>query len=151
MLLKRTFFFLKRLRYRAIVKPLDIQSSRTTGSIVLQAALIWLLALVLAVPEAVFSDLQTFDITSTNETFVTCAPYPHAGELHPRIHSTMSFLIFYLVPLLVISVYYTFIAQSLFRSASNLPVEGDVNTRQVSGKNICFHSILYRFDQKPTI
>ena len=39
-------------RYRAIVKPLDIQTSRTTGSIVLQAALIWLLALVLAVPEA---------------------------------------------------------------------------------------------------
>ena len=123
------------------MKPLDIQTSSTTASIVLQAALIWLLALLLAVPEAVFSDLQTFDIPSTNETFVTCAPYPHAGALHPRIHSTMSFLIFYLVPLLVISVYYSFIAQSLMRSASNLPVEGNVNRRQVSGKILRIYSI----------
>ncbi|CAL8246409.1 unnamed protein product [Lota lota] len=117
-------------RYRAIVKPLDIQTSRTTGSIVLQAALIWLLALILAVPEAVFSDLQTFNITTTNETFVTCAPYPNTGELHPKIHSTISFLIFYVVPLLVILVHYTFIAQSLIRSASNLPIEGNVNARR---------------------
>ncbi|TKS69648.1 Gastrin-releasing peptide receptor [Collichthys lucidus] len=110
-------------RYRAIVKPLDIQTSSTTTSIVLRAALIWVFSLVLAIPEAVFSDLHTFNITSTNESFVTCAPYPHAGELHPKIHSMASFLIFYVIPLLVISMYYTFIARSLMRSASNLPVE----------------------------
>ncbi|KAM4629924.1 gastrin-releasing peptide receptor-like [Polymixia lowei] len=116
-------------RYRAIVKPLDIQTSSTT-SILLRAALIWLLSLILAVPEAVFSDLHTFSVGSTNETFVTCAPYPHAGELHPKIHSMASFLIFYVVPLLVISVYYAFIARSLVRSASNLPVEGNVHARR---------------------
>ncbi|KAG7234639.1 hypothetical protein INR49_004164, partial [Caranx melampygus] len=117
-------------RYKAIVKPLDIQTSSTTTSIVLRAALIWLFSLVLAIPEAVFSDLHTFNITSTNESFVTCAPYPHAGELHPKIHSMASFLIFYVIPLLVISVYYTFIAQSLMRSASDLPVEGNVHARR---------------------
>ncbi|XP_051235071.1 gastrin-releasing peptide receptor [Dicentrarchus labrax] len=117
-------------RYRAIVKPLDIQTSSTTTSIVLRAALIWLVSLVLAIPEAIFSDLHTFNVTSTNETFVTCAPYPHAGELHPKIHSMASFLIFYVIPLLVISMYYTFIARSLLRSASNLPVEGNVHARQ---------------------
>ncbi|GLD55960.1 gastrin-releasing peptide receptor [Lates japonicus] len=117
-------------RYRAIVKPLDIQTSSTTTSIVLRAALIWLLSLVLAIPEAIFSDLHTFNITSTNESFVTCAPYPHAGELHPKIHSMASFLIFYVIPLLVISVYYTFIARSLMRSASNLPVEGNMHARR---------------------
>ncbi|KAK5935508.1 hypothetical protein CgunFtcFv8_020864 [Champsocephalus gunnari] len=82
-------------RYRAIVRPLDIQTSNTTTSIVLRAALIWLFSLVLAIPEAVYSDLITFNVTSTNESFVTCAPYPHAGELHPKIHSMASFLIFY--------------------------------------------------------
>ncbi|KAG7231661.1 hypothetical protein INR49_004197 [Caranx melampygus] len=116
--------------YKAIVKPLDIQTSSTTTSIVLRAALIWLFSLVLAIPEAVFSDLHTFNITSTNESFVTCAPYPHAGELHPKIHSMASFLIFYVIPLLVISVYYTFIARSLMRSASDLPVEGNVHARR---------------------
>ncbi|TNM90890.1 hypothetical protein fugu_003179 [Takifugu bimaculatus] len=114
---------LHQVKYRAIVKPLDIQTSSTTGSILLRAALIWVLSLVLAIPEAIFSDLHTFNITSTNESFVTCAPYPHAGELHPRIHSMASFLIFYVFPLLVITVYYTFIAQSLMHSASNLPVK----------------------------
>ncbi|XP_069030578.1 gastrin-releasing peptide receptor [Embiotoca jacksoni] len=117
-------------RYRAIVKPLDIQTSTTTTSIVLRALLIWLFSLILAIPEAVFSDLHTFNITSTNESFVTCAPYPHAGELHPQIHSMASFLIFYVIPLLVISVYYSFITQSLMKSASNLPVEGNVHARR---------------------
>ncbi|KAK9543067.1 hypothetical protein VZT92_000876 [Zoarces viviparus] len=107
-------------RYRAIVKPLKIRTSSTTTCIVLRAALIWLLSLVLAIPEAVFSDLHTINVTSTNESFVTCA---HAGELHPKIHSMASFLIFYIIPLLVISVYYTFIARSLMRSASNLTVQ----------------------------
>lgn len=117
-------------RYRAIVKPLDSKHSGTTTSIVLRAALIWVFSLVLAIPEAVFSDLHTFNITSTNESFVTCAPYPHAGELHPKIHSMASFLIFYIIPLLVISVYYVFIAKNLMRSTLNLPVEDNVHARQ---------------------
>uniref|UniRef100_A0A3Q1IRS5 Gastrin-releasing peptide receptor n=2 Tax=Anabas testudineus TaxID=64144 RepID=A0A3Q1IRS5_ANATE len=116
-------------RYRAIVKPLDIQTSSTTVSIVMRAALIWIFSLVLAVPEAIFSDLHVFNITSTNESFITCAPYPH-GELHPKIYSTVSFLIFYIIPLLVITIYYTFIARSLMRSASDLPVEGNVHARR---------------------
>ncbi|KAM9765264.1 gastrin-releasing peptide receptor [Menidia menidia] len=116
-------------RYRAIVKPLDIQTSSTNG-IVVRAAFIWLISLILAIPEAVYSDLHTFSIPSTNESFVTCAPYPHAGKLHPQIHSMASFLIFYVIPLLVISMYYTFIARSLMRSASNLPVEGNVHARR---------------------
>ncbi|XP_053722115.1 gastrin-releasing peptide receptor [Synchiropus splendidus] len=117
-------------RYRAIVKPLDIQTSNTTAGIVLRAALIWFFSLILAIPEAVFSDLHTFHVASTNDTFVTCAPYPHAGDLHPKIHSMASFLIFYVIPLLVISVYYTFIACSLLKSTSNLPVEGNVHARR---------------------
>ncbi|XP_022063983.1 gastrin-releasing peptide receptor [Acanthochromis polyacanthus] len=117
-------------RYRAIVKPLDIQTSTTTASIILKAALIWIFSLILAIPEAVFSDLHTFNITSTNESFITCAPYPLAGELHPQIHSMVSFLVFYVIPLLIISVYYGFIARSLMSSASNLPVEGNLHARR---------------------
>ncbi|XP_033487523.1 gastrin-releasing peptide receptor [Epinephelus lanceolatus] len=130
-------------RYRAIVKPLDIQTSSTTTSIVLKAALIWLFSLILAIPEAVFSDLHTFNVTSTNESFITCAPYPPAGRLHPKIHSMASFLIFYVIPLLVISVYYTFIAHSLMRSTTNLPVEGNVYAkRQVESRKRLAKTVL---------
>ncbi|XP_012730522.2 gastrin-releasing peptide receptor [Fundulus heteroclitus] len=111
-------------RYKAIVRPLDINRSKATLGIGLRAGTIWLLSITLAVPEAVFSDLHTFTTSYTNETFVTCAPYPHAGELHPKIHSTASFLIFYIIPLLVISVYYFFIARSLVRSSADFSAEG---------------------------
>lgn len=112
------------------MKPLDIQTSSSTASIVMRAALIWVFSLILAIPEAVYSDLHTFNITSINESFVTCAPYPHAGDLHPKIHSMASFLIFYIIPLLVITVYYTLIAQSLVKSASNMPMEETAHARQ---------------------
>uniref|UniRef100_A0A3Q2QVB0 Gastrin-releasing peptide receptor n=1 Tax=Fundulus heteroclitus TaxID=8078 RepID=A0A3Q2QVB0_FUNHE len=111
-------------RYKAIVRPLDINRSKATLGIGLRAGTIWLLSITLAVPEAVFSDLHTFTTSYTNETFVTCAPYPHVGELHPKIHSTASFLIFYIIPLLVISVYYFFIARSLVRSSADFSAEG---------------------------
>lgn len=117
-------------RYKAIVKPMDIQSSKASLKVCLRAASIWMLSMVLAIPEAVFSDLHTFHIPQTNETFKTCAPYPHAGDLHPKIHSMASFLILYIIPLFIISVYYIFIARSLIQSANNMPVEGNTHIRR---------------------
>ncbi|XP_029981595.1 gastrin-releasing peptide receptor [Sphaeramia orbicularis] len=117
-------------RYKAIVTPLDIQRSSPTLSICLRAAAIWLVSVTLAIPEAVFSDLHTYTTSNTNETFVTCGPYPHAGELHPKIHSTASFLIFYIIPLFIISVYYFFIARSLIRSSLDIPAEGHLHIQK---------------------
>ncbi|XP_062845380.1 gastrin-releasing peptide receptor [Trichomycterus rosablanca] len=117
-------------RYKAIVKPMDIPTSHAITKICLRASAIWLLSMILAIPEAVFSDLHTFHIPLTNETFQTCAPYPHTGDLHPKIHSMASFLIFYVIPLFIISVYYFFIARSLIRSAINIPVEGKMPIRR---------------------
>ncbi|XP_029500991.1 gastrin-releasing peptide receptor [Oncorhynchus nerka] len=115
-------------RYKAIVKPMDIHTS--TAKICFRAAAIWLFSMTLAVPEVVFSDLHTFNIGQTNDTFVTCAPYPHAGDLHPKIHSMAFFLIFYIIPLLIISVYYCFIARSLIQSASDMPVEAHLHIKK---------------------
>ncbi|XP_031150820.1 gastrin-releasing peptide receptor-like [Sander lucioperca] len=117
-------------RYKAIVRPLDIHRSSAALSICFRAGAIWLLSVTLAIPEAVFSDLHTFTTSHTNETFVTCAPYPHARELHPKIHSTASFLIFYIIPLFIISVYYCFIARSLVRSSVDIPAEGHLHLQK---------------------
>ncbi|KAI1885402.1 hypothetical protein AGOR_G00219780 [Albula goreensis] len=117
-------------RYKAIVRPMDIQTSNATGKVCLRAAMIWVFSMTLAIPEAIFSDLHSFNVTQTNETFITCAPYPHAGDLHPKIHSMASFLIFYIIPLSIISIYYFFIARSLLSSASNIPVEGNMHVRR---------------------
>ncbi|XP_046887033.1 gastrin-releasing peptide receptor [Hypomesus transpacificus] len=117
-------------RYRAIVRPMELHTSGTPQGIVLRAAAIWLFSMTLAVPEAVFSDLHAFHVNHTDERFVTCAPYPNTGELHPKIHAMVSFLLFYVLPLLVITVYYVFIARSLMLSAHNMPVEGNVHVRR---------------------
>ena len=118
------------LRYRAIVRPMELHTSGTPQGIVLRAAAIWLFSMTLAVPEAVFSDLHAFHVNHTDERFVTCAPYPNTGKLHPKIHAMVSFLLFYVLPLLVITVYYVFIARSLMLSAHNMPVEGNVHVRR---------------------
>ncbi|XP_019945455.2 gastrin-releasing peptide receptor-like isoform X1 [Paralichthys olivaceus] len=113
-------------RYKAIVKPLDNRRS----SICLRVGVIWLLSMILAIPEAVFSDLHAFTTSHTNETFMTCAPYPHARKLHPQIHSIASFLIFYIIPLFIITVYYCFIARSLLRSSVDIPSEGHLHLQK---------------------
>uniref|UniRef100_A0A3Q4BW51 Gastrin-releasing peptide receptor n=1 Tax=Mola mola TaxID=94237 RepID=A0A3Q4BW51_MOLML len=130
-------------RYKAIVKPLDIRTSGAKLSVGLRAAAIWLFSVTLAIPEAVFSDLHTFTTGQPNETFVTCAPYPHAGELHPRIHSTASLLTFYIIPLFIISVYYCFIARSLVRSSVDIPAEGHLHLqRQMKSRKRLAKSVL---------
>lgn len=120
-------------RYKAIVRPMDIQASHALMKICLKAALIWIISMLLAIPEAVFSDLHPFLEESTNQTFISCAPYPHSNELHPKIHSMASFLIFYIIPLSIISVYYYFIAKNLIQSAYNLPVEGNIHVKKQVG------------------
>ncbi|KAM8856041.1 gastrin-releasing peptide receptor-like isoform 1-T8 [Spinachia spinachia] len=117
-------------RYKAIVRPLDIQRSSATLGFCFRAGAIWLLSVTLAIPEAVFSDLHSFTTGYGNETFVTCAPYPHAGELLPKIHSTAAFFVFYVIPLVVISVYYFFIARSLIRSSVDVPAEGHLRLQK---------------------
>ncbi|XP_078512201.1 gastrin-releasing peptide receptor [Lissotriton helveticus] len=117
-------------RYKAIVRPMDIQANNALMKICIKATLIWILSMTLAIPEAVFSDLHPFYDKGTNKTFISCAPYPHSDGLHPRIHSMTSFLIFYIIPLSIISVYYYFIAKNLIRSAYNMPVEGNVHVRR---------------------
>ncbi|XP_006029454.1 gastrin-releasing peptide receptor [Alligator sinensis] len=117
-------------RYKAIVRPMDIQASHAFMKICVKAAIIWILSMLLAIPEAVFSDMHPFHDKGTNKTFISCAPYPHSDGLHPKIHSMASFLIFYIIPLSVISVYYYFIAKNLIQSAYNMPVEGNVHMRK---------------------
>nr|XP_054532339.1 gastrin-releasing peptide receptor isoform X4 [Pan troglodytes] len=118
------------IEYKAIVRPMDIQASHALMKICLKAAFIWIISMLLAIPEAVFSDLHPFHEESTNQTFISCAPYPHSNELHPKIHSMASFLVFYVIPLSIISVYYYFIAKNLIQSAYNLPVEGNIHVKK---------------------
>ncbi|XP_008564468.1 PREDICTED: neuromedin-B receptor [Galeopterus variegatus] len=116
-------------RYRAIVNPLDMQSSGAVLWTCVKAGAIWLVSVLLAVPEAVFSEVAHVG-SLDNSSFTACIPYPQMDELHPKIHSVLIFLIYFLIPLAIISVYYYHIARTLIKSAHNLPGEYNEHTKK---------------------
>ncbi|NXG65311.1 NMBR protein, partial [Hemiprocne comata] len=109
-------------RYKAIVNPMDIQTSSAVLWTCVKAVAIWVISMLLAVPEVVFSQLAHINDTN-NVTFTACIPYPMTDDKHPKIHSVMIFLVYFLIPLAIISIYYYHIAKSLIKSAHNIPGE----------------------------
>uniref|UniRef100_A0A3B3ZXG9 Neuromedin-B receptor n=1 Tax=Periophthalmus magnuspinnatus TaxID=409849 RepID=A0A3B3ZXG9_9GOBI len=116
-------------RYRAIVNPMDIQTSGAVFWTCLKAVSIWVLSVLLAVPEAIFSQVIHMP-NGTNITFANCVPYPLSNEMHPKIHSVMIFLVYFLIPLAIISVYYYHIARTLIKSAHDMPGELSDHTKR---------------------
>ncbi|KAM4865649.1 neuromedin-B receptor [Thomomys bottae] len=116
-------------RYRAIVNPMDMQTSGAVLWTCLKAGSIWVISVLLAVPEAVFSQLARVG-SLDNGSFTACIPYPQTDELHPKIHSVLIFLVYFLIPLAIISIYYYHIAKTLIKSAHNLPGEYNEHTKK---------------------
>lgn len=109
---------------------MDIQTSSAVFWTCLKAITIWIVSVLLAIPEAVFS--QVVHMPDKNTTFTACVPYPLSNEMHPKIHSIMIFLVYFLIPLSIISVYYYHIARTLIKSAHNMPGEiSEHSKRQV--------------------
>ncbi|XP_076872212.1 neuromedin-B receptor [Brachyhypopomus gauderio] len=115
-------------RHKAIVNPMDIQASSAVFWTCLKAISIWVLSVLLAVPEAIFS--QVVHMSDGNITFTACVPYPLSNELHPKIHSVLIFLVYFLVPLSIISIYYYHIARTLIQSAHDIPGEVSEHTKR---------------------
>ncbi|XP_052607059.1 neuromedin-B receptor isoform X3 [Peromyscus californicus insignis] len=116
-------------RYRAIVNPMDMQTSGVVLWTSVKAVGIWVVSVLLAVPEAVFSEIARIG-SLENNSFTACIPYPQTNELHPKIHSILIFLVYFLIPLVIISIYYYHIAKTLIKSAHNLPGEYNEHTKK---------------------
>ncbi|XP_012510998.1 PREDICTED: neuromedin-B receptor [Propithecus coquereli] len=116
-------------RYRAIVNPMDMQTSGAVLWTCVKAMGIWVVSVLLAVPEAVFSEVARISGLD-NSSFTACIPYPQTDELHPKIHSVLIFLVYFLIPLAIISIYYYHIAKTLIKSAHNLPGEYNEHTKK---------------------
>lgn len=111
---------------------MDIQTPNAVMWTCLKAIAIWIISILLAVPEAVFSEVAHIN-DADNVSFTECIRYPPKDDLHPKIHSVMILLVYLLIPLTIISVYYYHIARSLIKSAHNLPGEhSEHSKKQVS-------------------
>ncbi|XP_043921222.1 bombesin receptor subtype-3 [Protopterus annectens] len=117
-------------RYQAVVRPMDLQTPDALFRTCCKAVCIWLASVLFAAPEAVYSDLYLFTNSESNVTFESCAPYPASEKLLQEVHSVLCFLVFYIIPLSVISVYYLLIAKTLQTSAYNIPGEEHSHVRR---------------------
>lgn len=115
---------------------MDLQTSGAALCTCAKAVGIWVLSVLLAVPEAVFSEVASVGGVE-NGSFTACIPYPQTDELHPKIHSVLIFLVYFLIPLAIISVYYYHIAKTLIKSAHNLPGEYNEHTKKTGKLDRC--------------
>uniref|UniRef100_A0A452U0K9 Bombesin receptor subtype-3 n=1 Tax=Ursus maritimus TaxID=29073 RepID=A0A452U0K9_URSMA len=94
------------------------------------AGCVWIVSMIIALPEAIFSNVYTLQDPNKNMTLEACTSYPVSEKLMQEIHSLLCFLVFYIIPLSIISVYYSLIARTLYKSTLNIPTEEQSHARK---------------------
>ncbi|XP_043279218.1 neuropeptide CCHamide-2 receptor-like isoform X3 [Venturia canescens] len=112
-------------RYCAIVNPIrrHVASLSAKPLTILTASLIWLFAMVLAMPDALFSHVPTIDLGG-NRTIFICSPFPEEfGQNYKKGMVLFKFLAYYAIPLCIIAGFYFGMARHLELSTRNMPGE----------------------------
>ncbi|XP_050442513.1 neuropeptide CCHamide-1 receptor-like [Adelges cooleyi] len=119
-------------RFFAIVDPMrklhsSVGGRRATRFTVIIALTIWCLAIVCALPAAMFSYVRSFQENNVT-LFEACYPYPEEfGTIYPQTVVLVKFLVYYAVPLFVITCFYVMMARHLIQSTKNMPGEVQVS------------------------
>ncbi|XP_052807727.1 neuropeptide CCHamide-1 receptor-like [Mya arenaria] len=121
-------------RYIAIVHPMSKHTGKPTLITVVTVVGIWILSAALAIPEAVTSNVLYFEggaqMDNENTTIVPvtiaiCKIYPEDSlpVWYSKAHSMYRFIVFFVIPLLVIAMFYVMMARILVISSKALPCE----------------------------
>ncbi|XP_031845818.1 neuropeptide CCHamide-1 receptor-like isoform X3 [Nomia melanderi] len=125
-------------RFFAIVDPMRKLHTTGTGRratrfTVIVAAMIWLLAIICAIP-ASFSYIKNFRVNK-NVSFQACYPFPiEFGPNYPKTILVCRFFIYYAIPLSIIAVFYILMARHLMKSTRNIPGEMQGQVRQMKAR-----------------
>lgn len=115
-------------RYFAIVNPMrklhaSVGGRFATRFTVTVAVAIWATAVACAVPAARFSYIRQFRVHNVT-LFEVCYPFPEdLGPAYPKAMVIVKFLVYYAVPLAVITCFYVLIARYLVHTTNNMPGE----------------------------
>ena len=113
-------------RYFAIVHSVRkrVSGSKSKQMICL-IVFIWILAVGLAMPGALFSHIMSFEISNTTNVTAyihVCYPFPSDfGPNYPKVIVMVKALTHYIVPILVIGTFYSIMGNHLLRSTNALP------------------------------
>ncbi|XP_071439042.1 neuropeptide CCHamide-1 receptor-like [Hetaerina americana] len=115
-------------RFFGIVDPMRTQRGgrSVTWRTVATAILVWVLAIICALPAAIASHIRHFQITEHQELLV-CYPFPKDWDAsYPRAIVLTKFFVYYAGPLTIIAFFYLLMARHLMLSTRNIPGEGCV-------------------------
>ncbi|KAM5180187.1 G-protein coupled receptor 83 [Mantella aurantiaca] len=111
-------------RHQVIMHPLKPRISTVRG--VAYIAIIWIMASCFSLPHAIYQTLFTFEYSEEDIRSLCLPEFPEPSELFWKYLDLATFILLYVLPLLIISVAYTTVAKKLWlRNAI-----GDVTTEQ---------------------
>ncbi|KAF2357588.1 G protein-coupled receptor rhodopsin-like, partial [Trinorchestia longiramus] len=123
-------------RYYAIVHTFNQRSDGMKHTL-LVTAFIWIFSILLSVPAGIFTSLRTFG-KSNSETLVACYPFPEfLGPFYPQFSVLFKFLVYYFIPLMIISTYYILMARHLMTQdipGECLPQQRTTHQRQAASR-----------------
>ncbi|XP_013777242.1 neuropeptide CCHamide-1 receptor-like [Limulus polyphemus] len=122
-------------RYVAVIKPLHKQrDERQKIMSITVVVVIWVISIGLAIPSAYFSFI--YEMLAGGEVIKICYPFPpELGHWYPRATVLVKFLVLYVIPLVVISVFYTLMAQHLLLSTRQNVIKNASHTRQLEARH----------------
>ncbi|XP_072040890.1 neuromedin-B receptor-like [Amphiura filiformis] len=97
-------------RYQAIVRPMQLHTSRTPYRTIIITIVIWLLALVVASPT-----LEMAEEFFVFGDYAQCKPLPHLNQ-KAKVFKVINFMINFAIPLIIITLFYCLTALQLMRS-----------------------------------
>ncbi|XP_017779615.1 PREDICTED: neuropeptide CCHamide-2 receptor-like [Nicrophorus vespilloides] len=108
-------------RYCVIVNPLRRLQTRPFS--VGTAISIWVLAILLALPDAIFATV--IDVPVNNSSIKVCTPFPDTPyrDTYAKYSVAAKAIIYYILPLIIISIFYILMAKKLNASTKQMPGE----------------------------
>ncbi|XP_051165588.1 neuropeptide CCHamide-1 receptor-like isoform X2 [Leptopilina boulardi] len=140
-------------RYCAIADPLrsHVSGLNSKTLTICIAILIWLLAIIFAVPAFAFSYVRPQPLNG-NHSIMICSPFPKDfGENYEKGMILFKFLAYYAIPLCIISGFYLGMARHLELSTRNMPGEipgatqhcEQIRSRKKAGKMVISFVIIF--------
>ncbi|KAK3108997.1 hypothetical protein FSP39_020553 [Pinctada imbricata] len=115
-------------RYVAVAYPLSKHKGKSTLKIVITVTMIWILSALLAIPDSVSFHTDAIP-TAHNASIQICRAYPPEWESwYPKAHSMFRFITLFVIPLIIIGIFYCLMARILVKSTRQLPVESTINS-----------------------
>ncbi|XP_061454342.1 G-protein coupled receptor 83-like [Rhineura floridana] len=111
-------------RHQVILNPLKPRMSLTKGALTISG--IWVMAACFSLPHAIYQKLFEYHYRETTVRSLCLPDFPEPAELVWKYMDLSTFLLLYLLPLIIISITYTRLAKKLWlRNAV-----GDITTKQ---------------------